>query len=68
MTEQAKLPSIKFPAYIFDVDGVLANNNHRQHIIQHEGPKTQAEWDKFFSLGSELGDSKALLTPNPSAG
>nr|DAE38374.1 MAG TPA: polynucleotide kinase [Caudoviricetes sp.] len=71
MTEQTELPSNKFPAYIFDVDGVLANNNHRQHIIQHEGSKTQAEWDKFFSLGSEdlpYSDTVLLLKTLQAAG
>lgn len=71
MTEQTKLPSIKFPAYIFDVDGVLANNYYRQHIIQHEGPKTQAEWNKIFSLGFKdlpYSDTVLLLKTLQAAG
>ena len=39
---------IKFPllrkAYVFDVDGTLANNNHRQHYL-NEKPKN---WGGFF--------------------
>ena len=25
------------PAYIFDLDGVLANNSHRQHFLERSG-------------------------------
>lgn len=34
-------------AVIFDIDGTLANNDHRRHLV--EGAPTK-DWEKFFSL------------------
>jgi len=39
---------------IFDIDGTLADNNHRQYFVS-DGRK---EWDKFFSL---MGDDLPVL-------
>lgn len=33
---------------IFDLDGTIALNDHRQHLVQK--PKGQKEWNKFFDL------------------
>lgn len=35
------------PFYIFDIDGTLANAEHRVHLINGDGPK---RWDDFFAL------------------
>jgi phosphoglycolate phosphatase-like HAD superfamily hydrolase len=40
---------------IFDIDGTLADNGHRQYLVT-EGHK---EWEKFFSL---MGDDAPILT------
>ena len=33
-------------AIICDIDGTLANNDHRKHYLEHAGKK---DWDRFFS-------------------
>lgn len=38
-------------AYFEERPGQLRDFPQRQGLTQHEGPKTQAEWDKIFSLG-----------------
>lgn len=44
------------PAYIFDIDGVLADCSHRLHFIQQE-PK---DWKGFY----ENSDKDAVIQPN----
>lgn len=34
------------PAFIFDIDGTIADCSHRLHFIQQETP----DWDTFYSL------------------
>ena len=34
------------PAFIFDIDGTIADCSHRLHFIQQETP----DWDAFYSL------------------
>ncbi|MBN4075276.1 MAG: hypothetical protein COA71_03810 [SAR86 cluster bacterium] len=34
---------------LFDIDGTLADNWHRQHLVQAESP----DWDSFFEMMSE---------------
>lgn len=34
------------PIYIFDLDGTLALNEHRQHFINGDGKK---DWESFFN-------------------
>lgn len=37
------------PVYIFDIDGTLANGDHRKHLIEvPEG--TKKDWDGYFAL------------------
>ena len=40
------------PAYIFDIDGTLANLQHRRHFIAQE-PK---DWDRFYDIDTILKD------------
>ena len=40
------------PAYIFDIDGTLADNGHRAHFIRQE-PK---DWDSFYDINRVLKD------------
>lgn len=44
-----KFPRI--PAFIFDLDGVLANNTWRQHILKRSGDTkpSSLDWQDFFS-------------------
>ena len=39
------------PAYIFDLDGVLANNSHRQHFLERSGDTkpSKQDWLDFFA-------------------
>lgn len=41
---QEELPMVHPPIYIFDLDGTLANCQHRLHHIQ----KTPKDWDAFY--------------------
>lgn len=46
--------SYKIPAFIFDIDGVLANNLHRQHFLERTGdtkPSSQ-DWIDFFQASA----------------
>lgn len=38
------------PAVIFDVDGVLANGDHRQHLLDKRGKK---DWKGFFARAGD---------------
>jgi len=44
--------SRSIPAYIFDIDGTLANNEHRVHFIRQE-PK---DWGRFYDIDLVLKD------------
>lgn len=71
MVEQNELSrsSSKIPAYIFDLDGVLADNSHRQGIL--EGKPTSKDWNLFFSLSggdSVYSDTRKLLLTLQAAG
>lgn len=46
------------PCYIFDIDGTLANGDHRLHHIQKE-PKS---WDAYFEACDEDKSIEAILT------
>jgi hypothetical protein len=37
---------------VFDLDGVLANGDHRQHLLNPEGGKKK-DWKTFFSRAGE---------------
>ena len=39
-------PIHKRPVAIFDIDGTIANNDHRVHHLQQKSPK---DWDSFFA-------------------
>ena len=39
----------KIPAFIFDLDGVLADNSGRQHILERNTKPTREDWQEFFS-------------------
>lgn len=41
---------LKIPAYIFDLDGVLADNSARQHLLQRSGDTkpSRQDWLDFF--------------------
>lgn len=44
----------KLQAFIFDVDGVLANNNHRQHLLNPTNRKvTNQDWIAFYEAGKD---------------
>lgn len=50
----------KIPAFIFDIDGVLADNSHRQHHLSGE----KKDWNSFFSespFDVPFSDTVALL-------
>lgn len=47
--DQPKYLTRHVPLYIFDLDGTLANNEHRQHILQSSDSD---RWDKFFEACS----------------
>ena len=53
--EQKILKSKKAPclelAFIFDVDGVLADNTHRQGLLHQEGKTARQCWKEFFLAG-----------------
>lgn len=40
-------------AFIFDVDGVLADNTHRQGLLKQEGKTSRARWAEFFEAGKD---------------
>jgi phosphoglycolate phosphatase-like HAD superfamily hydrolase len=40
------------PAVVFDVDGVLADANHRQHIL-FSGPGKRKNWKAFFAAAGD---------------
>lgn len=40
------------PAYIFDIDGTLANLQHRRHFLERD-PK---DWDSFYDVDTILKD------------
>lgn len=44
---------IKPIAYIFDIDGVLADNSPRQHLLQQEGKTKKACWQEFYDASGE---------------
>lgn len=44
---------IKPGAYIFDIDGVLADNSPRQHLLQQEGKTKKACWQEFYDASGE---------------
>jgi hypothetical protein len=52
---------------VFDLDGVLANADHRQHLL--EGPGARKDWKTFFSragddlLIEEVASLTVLLDP-----
>lgn len=46
---------MKLEAVIFDIDGTLADNTHRQHYLE----KSPKDWDGFFS--EMEGDSERLM-------
>lgn len=39
----------EIPAFIFDLDGVLADNSGRQHILERNTKPTREDWQEFFS-------------------
>lgn len=42
------------PAYIFDLDGVLANNSARQYLLNPpSGKPTSADWAAFFAASPQ---------------
>ena len=42
----------KIPAFIFDLDGVLADNSHRQHFLDKSPRPSKQDWLDFFSASS----------------
>lgn len=40
------------PAWIFDIDGTLADNGHRLHFIRQNPP----DWDRFFDIDTVYRD------------
>jgi hypothetical protein len=41
--------ALKNYAAIFDIDGTLANNEHRQHFLMPLPGSTKKDWDGFFA-------------------
>ncbi len=33
---------------IFDIDGTLANSDHREYIVNHAGSDSEADWAEYF--------------------
>jgi hypothetical protein len=56
------------PAVVFDLDGVLANGDHRQHLLNPTGGRKK-DWQTFFSkaggdaLIAEVASLTILLDP-----
>lgn len=44
-------------AILFDIDGTLADNWHRQHLVQSDTP----DWDKFFDSMSQDAPNKPVV-------
>lgn len=36
--------------FIFDIDGTLANCEHRRHLVELSETRKKKDWDKFFAL------------------
>lgn len=53
----------KIPAYIFDIDGVLADNSHRQGLLNQPGKTKTQSWNEFCaaSIDDPLFQSEAQL-------
>jgi hypothetical protein len=51
------------PAVVFDLDGVLANGEHRQHLLQPKGGGRK-DWKRFFERAGDdaIIDEVARLT------
>ena len=61
----------KIPAYIFDLDGVLADNSGRQHYLQRSPKPTKEDWLKFFQASpwdNPYSDTIQLLNSLQAAG
>ena len=68
-----EIPSAKIPAYIFDLDGVLADNSHRQHFLERSGDTkpSQQDWLDFFAASIADGiydDTRKLFLTLQAAG
>ena len=63
----------KIPAFIFDLDGVLADNSQRQHFLQRSGDTkpSSEDWRDFFNASRGDGiysDTLVLLRNLQAAG